>query len=486
MRSCVWLFFIEEAIWLYTLIPIFIALSLYFTYKLRFMQFRFMSDVYRSLFEKSPNSIGITVFQSFNLSMASRIGARNVIGVAFAISVGGPGSIFWLWVLAFLGMAITFIENTLAQVYKVKVGGNYQGGPAYYIKKGLRSPKLAGCMALILAIVFGFLFNAIQAHTIISAMNATYSVSTELVIAIVLIISGIVIFGGVRRIAHLTEIIVPLMIILYLGVVGYILLMNLPMIPELFSLIIVDAFGTTEFIGGAIGISIIEGVRNNIISNETGVGSASIAGAAANTKHPAKQGLMQSFGVFLDTIIISSASAFVILMSGFYTHGAPTNGILLVQASIAVHIGALAPHFITLVLLLFSITSIISNYYYGETNITYFSQKKHYIMLYRVAVLLMIFFGFMSDDGVLWTLIFTSMGMIGLINMICLFFLSGIAFKVWENYLTQRRLGIDPDFYASDIEGLVGTECWEGRRKRANPTVVEDPYFSVQGKRHSE
>lgn len=482
MVGSVWQFFIEEVVWLYTLIPIFIVLSFYFTYKLGFVQFRFLKEIYLSLAEKAPNSMSISAFQSFNLSMASRIGAGNVIGVAFALSVGGPGSIFWMWVLAFLGMAVAFVENTLAQVYKVKIDGNYQGGPAYYIRKGLKSPKLAGCMAIILALTFGLIFNSIQSFTIISAVNATYSMSTELVLVCVLIVTAIIVWGGVRRIAHITEIIVPFMVILYVGVMGYIVVLNIHMIPDLLKLIIADAFGTSEFVGAAIGLAITEGVRNNIISNETGIGSASIAGAAANTRHPAKQGLVQSFGVFVDTIIISTASAFVVLISGLYEYGVPTNGVLLVQASISAHIGVLTPHFITLILLLFSMTSIISNYYYGETNITYFSQKKRYVMLYRVAFLMMIVLGSVIDDMILWRLVFSLIGFIGTINMISLCLLSGIAFKVWENYLAQRRLAISPCFYASDIEGLEGAECWPGQRESMDVTIVEDLYFAAHKK----
>lgn len=480
MTDSLWLFIIEEFIWLYLLIPLFIILSFYFTAKLGFVQFRFVREIGRSLFEKAPSSLGITAFQAFNLSMASRIGAGNVIGVAFAISLGGPGSVFWMWVLAFLGMAIAFIENTLSQIYKVKIGNHFQGGPVYYIRHGLKSPKVASCVALCLIVVFGLFFNAIQSNTIISTINATYSISAELVMIVVIVISGIIIWGGVRRIAHLTEIIVPFMMLFYLAIMGYILAFNLDMIPSLLKLIVSDAFGSSEFAGGLLGVAITEGVRNSILSNETGVGSASIAGAAANSRHPVKQGLVQSFGVFIDTMIISSASAFVILLSGLYSQDI-SNGILLVQASMSVHIGSLAPYFLSVVLLLFSITSIISNYYYGETNVTYFSRKNRYLYLYRLSVIAAMLLGFVVDDMFVWQIIFVLLGIIGTINLICLFLLRNIAFKAWKNYLEQRRAGEIPRFYASDIPELEGVECWKGEREKTDKRTIIDPYFQSEG-----
>lgn len=467
---------LQNGIWSYMLIPIFIILSIYFTYKSGFVQFRYIRETLRSLFEKTPSSLGVSPLQAFSLSMGSRVGAGNVIGVAFAISVGGPGSIFWMWCFSFLGMAIVFVENTLSQVYKVRIGHDFQGGPAHYIKKGLKSPKLAACMAVLLIIIFGFISNSINSKMITSALNVTYSEYSELIMIAIIAVVILIVMGGIRRIVHVTEILVPLMLILYLGVIFYVLALNYLKIPTVFYEIITSAFGGREFMGGALGVALIEGVRSSVLTNETGIGSASIAGATANTRNPVKQGLIQGFGVFLDTMIISSGTAFVILLSGVHGSGIP-NGILLVQASMSIHIGVLAPYFVSSILIFFSITSLIAHYYYGEVNVVYLSRKKRYIIAYRLGVLTLVLLSIFINDLVLWSFVSIFMGAATILNLVCILLLSGIAFKVLDNYRLQKRSGEVPYFYAEDIPGIEGAECWQ--RDESDEEIVNDAYFKA-------
>ena len=471
---------ISEASWVYIMTPIFILFSLYVTIKTGFIQGRFIKDLWPLLTERVPNSIGISPFQSLVLSTASRIGSGNVLGVAFAISIGGPGAIFWMWVFAALGMALAFIESTLGQLYKVKVDDLYQGGPAYYIRKGLGKQKLSIIFSFLLILVFGLLFNAVQSSTIAETLTVTTEIDSSIALIMILVVSGVVVFGGLRRIVHVTEILVPLMLFLYLAIVLYVLIRNFEQVPAVFSLIMTNAFGLGEFAGGGIGMALVQGARRGLPSNEAGIGSATIAGSLANTSHPAKQGVIQSFGVFLDTIVMSSATAFIILISGIYGHGIP-NGILLTQASMALYIGDIAPYFVSVILLLFSFTSIISNYYYGESNVRYLSQHRGLLFGYRGLFLGMLTMGaLMNVSGMIGILAFL-IALMTVINLYVLYCLKGVGMKVCQHYAAQRGKGRNPQFYSEEIPGLTDTECWDMPEsvKRSRSKMREDAYFNA-------
>ena len=471
---------ISEASWVYVMTPILILFSLYFTIKMGFIQGRFIKDLWSLLRERVPNSIGISPFQSLVLSTASRVGSGNVLGVAFAISIGGPGAIFWMWVIAILGMALAVVESTLAQVYKVKVDDLYQGGPAYYIRRGLGNQKLSVVYSLLLILTFGFLFNVVQSSTITETLTVTTEMGNEMAMLMILIVSGIVIFGGLRRIVHVTEILVPLMLFLYLAIVLYVFIRNIEQVPAVFSLIMTNAFGMGEFVGGGIGMALVQGARRGLPSNEAGIGSASIAGALANTSHPTQQGIIQSFGVFLDTVIMSSATAFIILISGIYGHGIP-NGILLTQASMALYIGDIAPYFVSVILLLFSFTSIISNYYYGESNVRYLSAHRGLLFGYRGLFLGMLAIGaLMNATGLIGILAFL-IALMTVTNLYVLYKLQAVAKAVCQHYAAQRGTGKTPQFYAEDIPGLTNAQCWEMPEsvKRSRSKVREDAYFNA-------
>lgn len=471
-------FLIGDLIWLYILAPLFFILSGYLTYKTGFVQLRFLKETWSSLFEKTKNSVGITPLQAFSLSMAGRIGAGNIIGVTFAISLGGPGAIFWMWVVAFLSMALAFIENILAQVYKVKRGDLYHGGPAYYIAKGLKSPKLGALFAIVFVFVFGLLFNVIQSSTILDMVSMTYSVESNYsVLFVLLVITAVAITGGLRRVSHITEIIVPLALLIYLLLILGILIMHISALPAVLKLIISNAFGGKEMMVGAIASAMVQGVKRGLLFNGTGMGSATLAGSTANTRHPAKQGLLQSLGVFVDTVFISGSTAFIILMSGVYGHGIP-NGILLVQASITHYLGGFAPYYVSTILLLTSFTAIVGNYYYGETNITYLSERKGVLITYRFAVLGMLILGAFVNIDELWNIVTFFVGSMTIINLVVIFLLSGTAFKVWDNYLQQKKIGKVPYFYAEDIPGLEGADCWE-KPDSLKEKTREDAYFKA-------
>ncbi len=472
---------IDEWIWLFMLMPLFFTLSLYLTYKTGFVQCRFLKETWSSLFEKTGSSVGISPLAAFNLSMAGRIGAGNVIGVAFAISIGGPGSIFWMWIVAFLSMALAFVENVLTQVYRVKIGDTYQGGPAYYISKGLKSPKLGALFALVLVFVFGFLFNIIQSSTMIDMVSITYEVESNIwVLSGLVILTALAIFGGLRRISHITEIIVPFILLLYFCVMLFVTMTNIAAVPDVFKLIITNAFGGKEIIAGGLAAAMVQGIKRGLLFNGTGMGSATVAGATANTRHPAKQGLLQSLGVFIDTFFVSGITAFVILGSGLYGHGIP-NGILLAQGAISHYLGGFTPYYVSFVLLLTSFTAIVANYYYGESNITYLSRRKSVLLSYRIAVLSMLVLGALIDIDMLWDIVTLFVGSMTIVNLVVIFLLSGTAVKVWENYLQQKNAGEVPRFYAEDLPELSGIESWD-KPESMKSREREDAYFKAMPK----
>lgn len=469
---------INEWIWLFILAPLFFALGIYLTYKTGFVQLRFIKETWSSLFEKGKNNRGITPLQALSLSMAGRIGAGNVIGVTFAISLGGPGAVFWMWVVAFFSMALAFVENILTQVYKVKIDDVYQGGPAYYISKGLNCPKLAVLFALAFILIFGLLFNIIQSSTIIDMISMTYETESTYPFLIGLVVmSAVVIFGGLHRISHVTEIIVPLVLLLYLCGILFMVLMNLSSVPIVFKLIMSSAFGGKEMMTGAVASAMVQGMKRGLFFNGTGMGSATLAGSTANTRHPAKQGLLQSLGVFIDTFFISGITAFVILQSGLYGHGNP-NGILLAQAAISKHMGGLAPYYVSSILLLSSFAAIAANYYYGETNVRYLSRHKNALIFYRFVVLGMLVLGGFINVEFLWSAVTFLVGSMTVINLVVIILLSGTAFKVWDNYLAQKRLGETPYFYAEDLPELTGLECWK-KPESLKDKPIEDAYFKA-------
>ena len=450
----------NDVLWTYILIVLLLGAGFYFTIGTKFVQFRMFGEMFRLIVEKKDKDEGVSAFQAFTISTASRVGTGNITGVALAIGVGGPGAVFWMWVIAIIGMATAFIESTLAQVYKVRDGDSFRGGPAYYMEKALGQRKLAIIFSILLTLSFGFIFNAVQSNTIATSVGEAFNINPAIIGVILVVLTAMIIFGGVHRIVKVTQVLVPVMAIFYLLIALYVIVVNISEIPEVLKLIISEAFGLQEAAGGALGVAIMQGVRRGLFSNEAGMGSVPNAAATASSSHPAKQGLVQSLGVFFDTIVICSATAFIIILAGLYSTG-ESNGIVLTQNSLAVHVGSWAPYFIAIAIIFFAFSSIVGNYYYGETNIEFMNAHKGWLTGYRILVLGMVMFGSVAQVSLVWNLADLFMGLMAMLNIIVIVLLSRIAFLVLDDFTKQRKQGKNPVFYAKSIPGLKNTECWK-------------------------
>lgn len=450
----------------YLLIVLLLIAGFYFSFRTGFVQFRMMKEMIRLLGDgvgkSNQNEDKISSFQAFCISTASRVGTGNIAGVALAIAVGGPGAVFWMWIIALIGGASSFIESTLAQIYKVKdENGAYRGGPAYYIEKGLNKRWLGLIFSVLITITFGFVFNAVQANTISEAFQTAFGMDKLVMGLLLAAVSALIIFGGVHRIAKVSEVIVPILAVAYVLVAIVVIILNIKEIPHVFNLIISNAFDFSSFASGAFGVMFIQGVKRGLFSNEAGMGSAPNAAATAEVTHPVKQGLIQTLGVFTDTILICSCTAFVILLSGSYTDSSLT-GIQLTQHALTSQIGAFGNYFIAFCILLFAFSSIIGNYYYGESNIEFMSTKKTYLIAYRIIVVAMIIFGSLTKVAIVWDLADLFMSFMAIVNLIAIILLGHFAIKALKDYTDQKKQGIkEPIFKASNIKGLTNVDEWQ-------------------------
>lgn len=452
---------------LYTYILIFmlIALGIFFTYKTNFVQFRYIKEMFRLLGDGAANGKEdghVSSFQAFCISTASRVGTGNLAGIAIAISVGGPGAIFWMWLIALIGAGSSFVESTLAQIYKEKDDkGAFRGGPAYYIEKGLNKKWLGVLFSILITVSFALIFNSVQSNTISIAMNEAFGFDRMTVGIVLMILTVAIIIGGVQRVAKVSGIIVPVMAVLYILVSLFVILKNIGEVPGIILLIFENAFGIKQAVGGSLGGVILIGIKRGLFSNEAGMGSAPNAAATANVSHPVKQGLIQTLAVFNDTIIICSCTAFIILLSDVDLSGGLT-GIQLTQNALSSQIGSIGSTFIAICILLFAFSSIIGNYYYGESNIEFLTDKKIYIGIYRAGVGAMVLFGSVASLDVVWNMADVFMAVMAIINLIAITALGKFAYRALEDYRKQKKNGIkDPVFKASSIEGLKNTSEWE-------------------------
>ena len=466
---------LNNILWGYILIFSLLGLGIYFTFKTKFVQFRYIKEMFRLLGDGFGNSKdkekkGISSFQAFCISTASRVGTGNIAGVAIAVSIGGAGSVFWMWLIALIGSASSFIESTLAQIYKVKDGDSFRGGPAYYMERGLKNRWMGIAFSVLITICFGFIFNAVQSNTVSQSFSAAFGIN-ELYVGIGLaIVSGIVIFGGVHRIAKVSEVIVPVFAVGYILVAIIVILMNITSLPAVFGEIFSNAFNVKAAGGGLLGGVIMQGVKRGLFSNEAGMGSAPNAAATADVTHPVKQGLIQTLGVFTDTLVICTCTAFIILLKDNATFTsilsssgvvAPT-GVQLTQYSLESHLGVFGGYFIAICILLFAFSSIVGNYYYGQSNIEFiYGENKLVLNIYRILVIVMILFGALAKVELVWSLADLFMGLMAILNMIAIALLSKFAFASLEDYRKQKRNGIvEPVFKASSVPGIVNTDHW--------------------------
>ncbi len=454
---------INDAIWGYVLIAALIICGIWFTWKTRGVQFRMVGEMIRlltdsatsgtgSLSDKDKNHKHISSFQAFAVSVATRVGTGNLAGVATAIAIGGPGAVFWMWVIALIGSATAFIESTLGQLYKQRHKDSFIGGPAYYIEKGLHCKWMAYLFAVLITITFGLSYNSIQSNTICGAMQEAFGWNPLIVGGILSVVALIIIFGGLHRIANVSAVLVPLMAIGYFILVVVIIIMNIQLIPHVLKVILTSAFGLEQGVGGAIGATIMNGVKRGLFSNEAGEGSAPNVAATATVSHPVKQGLIQALGVFTDTLLVCSCTAFMILISGLYSTP-ELNGIALTQAALNSEIGAIGPTFIAIAILLFAFSSIIGNYYYGEANIRFMTSSNVVLTVYRLfsgGVLVM--FGAMASLEIVWNLGDLCMALLTACNLVAIISLGKYAFRLLDDYRQQKRRGIkEPVFHRGQL-----------------------------------
>ncbi|WP_047048551.1 alanine/glycine:cation symporter family protein [Vibrio mexicanus] len=453
----------NDLLWGSILVYLLVGVGVYFTVRLGFIQFRHFGHMFTVLKNsRKADKAGISSFQALCTSLAARVGTGNMAGVAVALTAGGPGAIFWMWLIAMLGMATSFAESTLAQLYKTRDNdGNYRGGPAYYMEKGLGMRWMGVLFSIFLIIAFGLVFNAVQANAIAGAMNNAFGFEHMYVGIAIVVISAFVIFGGIRKIARTAELIVPLMALAYLLLAIFIMLTNLDKLPDVLSLIFKSAFGLQEAAAGGLGYAIaqamINGIKRGLFSNEAGMGSAPNAAASATPypPHPASQGYVQMLGVFVDTIVICSATVAIILMSGEYVPHGEVTGIELTQSALTAQVGDWGGIFVAVAIFFFAFTSIIANYSYAETNLIFLEHNnKKGLALFRIFVLGMVMFGSMATLPTVWALADVSMGLMAIVNLVAIILLSGIVIKLAKDYNRQLDAGKVPTFDANDYPEL--------------------------------
>lgn len=452
-------------LWTYILVGMLLGCALWFSIRTKFVQFRMIGEMIRLLGDSTAKIDGhekhISSFQAFTISLASRVGTGNLAGVATAITVGGPGAIFWMWIIALLGASSAFVESTLAQLFKIRSKHSYIGGPAYYMEKGLKKRWMGIIFAVLITITFGFAFNSVQSNTICAAFDSAFNIPPVYMGIGITVLTIIIIFGGVHWIANVSSILVPIMALGYILLALYIVVSNITHLPDVVRMIIRNAFGFEQAICGGIGAALMQGIKRGLFSNEAGMGSAPNAAATAHVTHPAKQGFIQALGVFTDTLLICTCTAFIILFSG-KNLDTGLDGIQLTQAALNSQIGSIGSTYIAVAILFFAYSSILGNYYYGEANIRFITDKKHVIHLYRILVGGMVFFGSVASLNLVWSLADVTMALMAICNLIAIILLGKYAFRLLDDYLTQKKKGIkSPVFHKSkmkDIEKEIS--CW--------------------------
>ena len=474
---------VNDVLWTYVLMVVLVGCGLWFTWRMRFVQFRMLGEMVRLLTDASVASVSgdrqaspkkhISSFQAFAVSVASRVGTGNLAGVATAIAVGGPGAVFWMWVMALVGAATAFVESTLGQLFKLHATDSFVGGPAYYISRGMRYCSwkplrgsgrwMSVLFAILITVTFGLANNSIQANTICGAMNQAFGLSPVVMGGVLAALTLLIVFGGIQRIAHVSAILVPVMAVGYFLLAVFIVVTNITVVPHVLKIIVEDAFGLSQVVGGGIGAAMMNGVKRGLFSNEAGEGSAPNAASTADVTHPVKQGLIQALGVFTDTLLVCSCTAFIILISGLY-QSSGLNGINLTQVALESEIGSSGPVFVAVAIFLFAFSSIIANYYYGEANIRFMTSSRRVMTIYRVCsggVMVMI--GALVTLEVAWNMIDFCMALLTACNLVAIMALGKYAFRLLDDYRRQKREGIrEPQFHRHQLPEIADSlECWD-------------------------
>jgi len=468
---------LNDYLWAKLIVIFLVAIGLFLTVYLGFLQIRFFPEMVRLLGDgrknKDKDKKTVSSLQAFMIGMAARIGTGNIAGVATAVALGGPGAVFWMWLIALIGSASAFVESTLAQVYKVKDGDSWRGGPAYYMEKALGNRKLGIIFSILITLSFGLIFNAVQANTIAASIDNEFGISTSTTAIVLAIITAIIIFGGVHSVAKFSTVLVPIKAGVYIVLALWVMIANFDILPNVFGAIFSEGvFTFKQMFGGVMGAAVLHGIRRGLFSNEAGMGSAPNAAATADVTHPVKQGFIQALGVIVDTFIICSSTAMIVLVSGVYKTSELT-GIPLTQESLRVSLGDFAATFVSISVFLFALSTIMGNYYYGESNISFMKNSKKTIYLYRFAVIGMVLFGALYSAELIWSLADIFMGLMVLVNLYAITRLSKVAKALLLDYIAQKKKGVDPVFHADSISNLPGREHLEAwvDEKEANKQI---------------
>ncbi|KZE91565.1 alanine/glycine:cation symporter family protein [Microbacterium sp. TNHR37B] len=489
-----WLTTWGDTLWTWIVLPVVVALGVYFTIRSGVVQFRLIPEMFRTLTDKTPRTESgapqsVSAFQAFTISAASRVGVGNIAGVGTAIAIGGPGAVFWMWLMAFVGGASSFIESSLAQLYKTRDADGFRGGPAYYMQRGLGARWMGVLFAVILLICFPLAFSSLQANTIQATVAGSMANGQApawlpwLVGGVLAVLMALVVFGGVRRIASVTQALVPLMALLYLFLGLVIVVIHIDRLPEVFATIFTQAFGPNEVIGATLGYIILTGVKRGMFSNEAGLGSAPNAGASAAVTHPVKQGLVQTLGVYFDTFLVCSITAFIVLVSVPDLTSAE-RGISLTQNAVSGVLGGWANVLLIVIIFLLAFSSILGNYYYGESNIEFITAHRGVRLGYRIVAVVAVFVGSVVSADVVWNFADGAMGFMALVNLIAIALLSGVAFRLLKDYTAQRKRGLDPVFTRDRLPDVRGIEVWEDELSVTGP--IDIPTKKRQSEKHRD
>ena len=483
--------FLNNCVWSWPLVGLCLAAAVYFSIGTRFVQVRHLGEMIRLLFHNDKSrKDGISSFQAFALALSGRVGTGNIVGVAMAIGFGGPGAIVWMWIIAFLGSGTAYAEATLAQIYKQKRGTQFRGGPAYYIEKGLRCKWLAVAFAAITVLVCSMFLPPIHSNSIAMSFSNTFAIAPWMIGVAVAGLIALVVIGGVKRISRVAELVTPFMAIAYILLAVVVLIVNAPAVPGAFRDMVLSAFGLHEALGGIMGAAIAWGVKRGIYSNEAGQGTAPIVAAAAKVDHPVKQGLVQGFSVYVDTLLVCTATAIMLLATKCYNVIDPETGAFLVQSDVAslgqpgveYTIAALSTLLgqgwggivISITLFFFAFTTVMAYYYYAETNLVYLltkmkigrsadglKEEKRLIYILRVVFVGAVLFGSLKEASIIWSLGDMGVGLMAWINIIAILLLSGKTFRILKDYERQQKAGKKNPVFDPKKIGIEGADYWE-------------------------
>lgn len=473
---------INAWVWSKPLIWLCLGAGLYFSLRTRLVQVRQLREMLRLILRDNRSEAGVSSFQALALSLSGRVGIGNIAGVAAAIGYGGPGAVFWMWMVAFLGASTAYVEATLAQVYKeTDEEGRYRGGPAYYIEKAMGQKWYAWLFAMVTIVATGFLLPGVQANGIAQGMTTAWDIPPSATAAVLVVLLGFIIFGGVKRIAIVAEFAVPFMALAYVLVALVVMLLNADMLPAMWLLIIKSAFGMDAAFGAILGLAIEWGVKRGIYSNEAGQGTAPHAAAAAEVTHPAKQGLVQAFSIYVDTLLVCSATAFMILSTGMYNVLRPDKSAIVenlpgieigpgfTQNAVETILPGYGAGFVAVALFFFAFTTLLAYYYMAETNIAYINRKAHQpwmVYLLRIVLLAAVTFGAVRTADMAWTLGDIGVGLMAWLNIVAILILQKPALACLRDYEAQKKAGIMEPQFDPEALGIARADFWSERKHK--------------------